>query len=68
MEYEISWEFHHRHESLYDHLVIVVLKNGETLEGSYCDDFFEDESIMVGSNIIKIADIARMERSPEDET
>lgn len=42
------------------------MKNGKTLEGSYCDDFFEDESVMVGYHIIKIAEIEKMELSPED--
>ena len=66
MAYEISWNFHNKHEMLYDHLVIVALKNGEIIEGPYCDDFFEDESIRVGCNIIKIADIEKMVLSPKD--
>lgn len=66
MEYEMSWDFHNRHKSLYDHLVVVTMKNGEIVEGSYCDDFFEDESIMVGCNIIKIVDIEKMILSPKD--
>lgn len=66
MRYEIGWNFHYKHEMLYDHLVIVTLKNGEIIEGSYCDDFFEDESIMVGCNIIKIADVEKMVLSSKD--
>ena len=66
MRYEIGWNFHNKNEMLYDHLVIVTLKNGKIIEGSYCDDFFEDESIMVGCNIIKIADIEKMLLSQKD--
>lgn len=67
MEYEISRNFYDKYKSLHDHLALVTMKNGEQFEGSYCDDFFEDESVMIGYDTIKIADIEKMELSPKDQ-
>ena len=63
-KYPSSEAFHERYAELYDRNVLIFLKDGQTAEGVFCDEFFEDESILLGGmevRIIKTADIARME-------
>ena len=71
MDYNISQKFHNNYEKLYEHIVIVRLKDGTTVEGGWYDEFFEDESILISSLgtevlIIKISDIETMELSAKD--
>jgi len=56
---------------MYDQRVIIFLKNGNTIEGVFTDEFYEDESILispVGPDvcIVKIVDIDRMELLEKD--
>ena len=41
-------QFHNRYIQLYEHIVVVTLIDGTTLEGLYNDDFYEDEAILIG--------------------
>ena len=41
MEYRISQDFHDKYESLYEHIVVVRLKDGTTVEGGWYDEFFK---------------------------
>lgn len=65
-------QFHNRYIQLYEHIVVVTLIDGTTLEGLYNDDFYEDEAILIGLigspnvAIVKIDDIQKMELSPLD--
>lgn len=69
--YYISRAFHEKYANMYDHLVIVTLKNGNIVEGAFTDEFYEDEAILISPAdnnicIIQIADIEKMELSPND--
>ncbi len=71
MEYRISQDFHDTYENLYEHIVVVRLKDGTTVEGGWYDEFFEDASILISTlgpdvKIIKILDIQAMELSDMD--
>ena len=65
-------QFHKRYRQLYEHIVVVRLIDGTTLEGLYNDDFYEDEAILISLidspnvAIVKIDDIRKMELSPLD--
>ena len=64
VNYQLSEAFHKKYGHLYDHAVKMFMRNGGIVEGVFCDEFFEDGSILVsGSEImfIKIADIERVE-------
>ena len=71
MDYGISQRFHDTYENLYEHIVVVTLKDGSTVEGGWYDEFFEDASILISTlgpdvKIIKISDIKAMELSDKD--
>ena len=71
MEYRISQDFHDTYENLYEHIVVVRLKDGTTVEGGWYDEFFEDASILISTlgsdvKIIKISDIQAMALSDKD--
>lgn len=71
MEYSISQSFHDKYEKLYEHIVIVRLKDGTTVEGGWYDESFEDASILISTLgpeviIINISDIDTMELSEND--
>ena len=71
MDYSISQDFHDTYENLYEHIVVVRLKDGTTVEGGWYDEFFEDASILISTlgpdvKIIKISDIQAMELSDKD--
>ena len=71
MNYCISQDFHDTYENLYEHIVVVRLKDGTTVEGGWYDEFFEDASILISTlgpdvKIIKISDIQAMELSDKD--
>ena len=66
-----SEDFHKKYAELYDRLVVVTLKDGNTIKGIFADEFNEDESILispVGNDIyiIEIADIEKLELSTEN--
>lgn len=66
-----SEKFHNKYRQLYEHIVIVTLIDGRTLEGLYNDDFYEDEAILIGLigpevAIVKMSSIQKMELSPKD--
>ena len=71
-KYSKSEQFHNKYKQFYDHIVVVTLIDGTTLEGLYNDDFYEDEAILIGLidspnvAIVKIDDIQKMELSSLD--
>lgn len=60
MKYTESECFHEQYYSLYDSLVVVVLKDGTQIQGLFNDEFYEDNSILVDCKVIKIGDIEKM--------
>lgn len=58
--YEISQAFHDKYYSLYDGFVEITFVDGEVLRGLFNDEFFEDGSILVSCEVIKIKDIKSM--------
>ena len=46
---------------MYDRLVKVYFKDGTVRIGLFNDEFYDDSSILVSCEVIKIADIQRME-------
>lgn len=66
--FEASADFHEKHGALYNHIVVVTMKDGLTVEGCYCDEIFEESAILISCTgndamAIKIADIDKMELS-----
>lgn len=59
--YDMSEAFHQQYAGMYDKLVRISFKDGSCCEGLFNDEFFEDSSILVSCEVIKIADIERME-------
>lgn len=59
--YEISETFHKQYANMYDKFVRVYFKDGSVRIGLFNDEFYEDSSILVNCEIIKIVDIQRME-------
>ena len=58
---KISQEFHNKYyDKMFDKKVRVILKNGKEIIGYYNDEFYEDSSIFVDYNIVKISDIETM--------
>lgn len=69
MNYCISQDFHDTYENLYEHIVVVTLKDGTTVEGGRYNEFFASILISIlGPNvkIIKISDIQAMKLSDKD--
>jgi len=59
---KISQEFHNKYyDKMYDKKVKVILKDGMEIIGFYNDEFYEDCTIFVNYEIIKISDIETME-------
>ena len=57
-----SWAFHETYyDEMFDKVVKVTLKNGRQIVGIYNDEFFEDASIFVNCEVVKIDDIDKME-------
>ena len=55
---KISQDFHNKYyDEMYDKQVKVTLMNGTEIIGYFCDEFYEDNSILVDTQIIKIKDI-----------
>ena len=59
--YEVSEAFHKQYEDMYDQFVRIIFKDGSVRIGLFNDEFYEDSSILVSCEVIKIADIERME-------
>lgn len=58
---KISQEFHNKYyDNMYDKKVKVILKNGKEIIGYYNDEFYEETSIFVNYEVIKIQDIDKM--------
>ena len=71
MDYSVSRQFHDTYENLYEHIVVVTLQDGTTVEGGWYDEFFEDTSILIrilgpDVKIIKLSDIKEMKLSDKD--
>ena len=59
--YEVSQTFHKQYADMYDKFVRIYFKDRSMRVGLFNDEFFEDGSILVNCEVIKIADIERME-------
>lgn len=59
--YEVSETFHSQYADMYDKSVKIYFKDGSVRTGLFNDEFYEDSSILVSCEVIKIADIERME-------
>lgn len=59
--YKVSEAFHKQYEDMYDKFVKIYFKDGSVRSGLFNDEFYEDSSILVNCEVIKIADIERME-------
>ena len=59
--YKVSKEFHEKYADMYDNFVRIVFKDGTEKVGLFNDEFYEDSSILVSCEVIKIKDIERME-------
>ena len=63
--YEISEAFHKQYGDMYDKFVKIYFKDGSVRAGLFNDEFYEDSSILVSCEVIKIADIEKMEMFEE---
>ena len=55
---KISQDFHNKYyDKMFDKKVKVVLKDGTEIIGLYNDEFYEESSILVNYEVIKISDI-----------
>lgn len=60
--FAISEEFHEKYyDDMYDKIVRVILKSGQQIVGLYNDEFYEDASILVDYEVVKIKDVEKME-------
>ena len=59
--YKISEAFHKQYAYMYDKFVRIYLKDGSMRIGLFNDEFYEDISILVSCEVIKITDIEKME-------
>lgn len=59
--YEASEAFHKQYADMYDRFVRIFFKDGSVRTGLFNDEFYEDSAILVSCEVIKIADIERME-------
>lgn len=66
MDFAKSERFHNKYFCLYDKIVCVTFKDGKQITGLFNDEFFEDESILVDCQTIKIDDIQKMELVDEN--
>ena len=58
---KVSEEFHEKYADMYDNFVRITFKDGTEKVGLFNDEFYEDSSILVSCEVIKIEDIERME-------
>lgn len=59
--YEISEAFHRQYADMYDKFVRIHFKDSSVRTGLFSDEFYDDSSILVSCEVIKITDIDRME-------
>lgn len=59
--YKLCEEFHKQYADMYDKFVKIYFRDGSVRIGLFNDEFYEDNSILVSCEVIKIADIERME-------
>ena len=59
--YKISEAFHKQYAYMYDKFVRIYLKDGSMRIDLFNDEFYEDTSILVSCEVIKITDIEKME-------
>lgn len=59
--YEISETFHEQYADMYDKIVRIYFTDGSVRIGLFNDEFYEDNSILVNCEVIRITDIERME-------
>ena len=59
--YKVSEEFHEKYADMYDNFVKIIFEDGTEKIGLFNDEFYEDSSILVSCEVIKIEDIKRME-------
>ena len=59
--YEVSEAFHKQYADMYDKFVRIYFKDGSVRVGLFNDEFYEDSSILISCEVIKIAAIERME-------
>lgn len=59
--YKLCEEFHEQYADMYDKFVKIYFRDGSVRIGLFNDEFYEDSSILVSCEVIKIADIERME-------
>ena len=59
--YEVSEAFHRQYADMYDKFVRIHFKDGSVRTGLFNDEFYDDSSILVSCEVIKITDIDRME-------
>lgn len=59
--YEISKKFHKQYADLYDKIIRIYFTDGFGRIGLFNDEFYEDNAILVSCEVIRIADIERME-------
>jgi len=59
--YPVSEAFHEQYADMYDKFVKIIFKDGSERIGLFNDEFYEDSSILVSCEVIKIEDIERME-------
>lgn len=65
--YALSDEFHQKYyDEMYDKNVRVTLKDGRQIAGIYNDEFYEDASVLVNCETVKIEDIEKMELMGEE--
>ena len=63
----MSEEFHEKYADMYDSFVKITFKDGTEKIGLFNDEFYEDSSILVSCEVIKIEDIERMELVVDEE-
>ena len=58
--YEVSEAFHRQYADMYDKFVRIYFKDGSVRAGLFNDEFYDDSSILVSCEVIKITDIYLM--------
>ena len=58
---EGKFTYNKQYGDMYDKFVKIYFKDGSVRVGLFNDEFYEDSSILVSCEVIKIADIEKME-------
>lgn len=62
-----SREFHDKYyNSMYDKIVKITFTDGSELNGLFNDEFFEDNAILVGCQVVQIDQIAKVELNADE--